>query len=235
MVISSRGFSPTQTLAKFNMDKSISIVLVDKRPHRKVAQENWGLSDEQMSGMHVHHRVPRSEGGTNDPSNLYVCSPTFHAHVWHNRQFFITAATKNGHDNVKMKRGFLSDEFINSQRKKEICKEQGSKVVKNKTGILNPDYLNSPKKKEDCALGGRVGGKVNADRKSGICNPEFITSEKKKKCCRDNGVKHGPKAARVTNSQLWQSTIDGFTSTAGPVARHNKANGWDPAARVRIN
>jgi len=63
---------------------STAIVKVDKRPYRKIAQEHWGLTTEQMKGMHVHHRVPQSKGGTNDPSNLYVCSPSFHAHVWHN-------------------------------------------------------------------------------------------------------------------------------------------------------
>ncbi len=83
LVISSRGFSPTQTLAKFNMDKKLSLVKVDTRHYREIAQDNWGLTNEQMSGMHVHHRVPRSIGGSNDPSNLYVCSPWFHGHVWH--------------------------------------------------------------------------------------------------------------------------------------------------------
>jgi hypothetical protein len=67
--------------------KDGSIVWVDPRPYRKIAQENWGLSDEQMKGMHVHHRIPVSEGGTNDPSNLYVCSPSFHAWVWHGCSF----------------------------------------------------------------------------------------------------------------------------------------------------
>jgi hypothetical protein len=71
--------------------KDGSIVRVDHRPYRKIAQENWGLSDDQMRGMHVHHRVPVSEGGTNDPSNLYVCSPSFHAWVWHGGLFTIVA------------------------------------------------------------------------------------------------------------------------------------------------
>jgi hypothetical protein len=41
--------------------------------------------------------------------------------------------------------------------------------------------------------------------------------------------------AMKTNTQVWESLIDGFRSTAGPVALHNRANGWDPAARVRIS
>ena len=61
-----------------------SIVKVDTRHYRVIAQEHWGLTDDQMKGMHVHHRIPRSKGGTNDPSNLYVCRPEFHSRVWHN-------------------------------------------------------------------------------------------------------------------------------------------------------
>ena len=66
-----------------------SIVLLPKKHYRKIAQENWGLSDEQMKGMHVHHRIPRSKGGTDAPENLYVCSPSFHANVWHDGRYRI--------------------------------------------------------------------------------------------------------------------------------------------------
>jgi hypothetical protein len=41
-----------------------------------------------MVGMHVHHRIPVSKGGTNDPSNLYVCSPWFHREVWHSGAWY---------------------------------------------------------------------------------------------------------------------------------------------------
>jgi hypothetical protein len=46
-----------------------------------------------------------------------------------------------------------------------------------------------------------------------------------------NASQAGKKAA----SQVWESTIDGFRSNASNVAQHNKRNGWDPAARVRIS
>jgi hypothetical protein len=75
--------------------ENLSIVKVDKRPYRIIAQENWGLTDEQMKGKHVHHRIPVAEGGTNDPSNLYVCSPSFHAWAWHGGRFaLITDASE---------------------------------------------------------------------------------------------------------------------------------------------
>ena len=41
--------------------------------------------------------------------------------------------------------------------------------------------------------------------------------------------------AMKTVGQVWESTIDGFRSHSGGVAIHNQANGWDPAARVRIS
>lgn len=78
---------------------SFAIVKLETRNHRVVAQEHWGLTDEQMKGMHVHHRIPLSQGGTNDPSNLYVCSPSFHARVWHGPGAvinFIEAAQRGG-------------------------------------------------------------------------------------------------------------------------------------------
>lgn len=76
--------------------ESLSIVKVDTRCYRKIAMDNWGLSSEQMKGMHVHHRIPVSKGGTNDPSNLYICSPFFHKHVWHDGEEWIDWAVSGG-------------------------------------------------------------------------------------------------------------------------------------------
>lgn len=42
------------------------------------------------------------------------------------------------------------------------------------------------------------------------------------------------KSAQKLNSQVWQSTVDGFKGKANIVAIHNKSNGWDPGARIRI-
>ncbi len=41
--------------------------------------------------------------------------------------------------------------------------------------------------------------------------------------------------AMKTNTQVWESTVDGFRSNAGGVASYNKAKGWDPNARVKIS
>lgn len=42
------------------------------------------------------------------------------------------------------------------------------------------------------------------------------------------------KGGLEVSKQVWESTIDGFQGRACNVAMHNKANGWDPAARVRV-
>lgn len=49
-----------------------------------------------------------------------------------------------------------------------------------------------------------------------------------------HAVKTGKMGAEVVNKQIWESLEDGFRSTPGNVAKHNKARGWDPSARVRI-
>jgi hypothetical protein len=41
--------------------------------------------------------------------------------------------------------------------------------------------------------------------------------------------------AGIMNSQVWVSTIDGFRSNAGNVAQHNRRNGWDPKAKVKVS
>lgn len=67
-----------------------------KTHYRRTAQLNWGLTDEQMKGMHVHHRIPRSKGGTDAPENLYVCSPSFHTEIWHDGDQFTLWAALGG-------------------------------------------------------------------------------------------------------------------------------------------
>jgi hypothetical protein len=69
------------------------------------------------------------------------------------------------------------------------------------------------------------GRSLTALRASSICHAE--KNEEGKSVFAVN-------AARRMNSQLWQSTIDNFIGNAGNVASHNKANGWDPNARIRI-
>jgi hypothetical protein len=51
----------------------------------------------------------------------------------------------------------------------------------------------------------------------------------------ENGKsKNAVKGAATANSQVWESLIDGYRSTAAGVAKYHRGNNWDPNARVRI-
>lgn len=77
------------------MDKNVSIILsTSNSNYRRIAQINWGLTDEQMNGMDVHHFPPISKGGRNIPEHLYVCSPYVHTHWWHNGEQFVMWARR---------------------------------------------------------------------------------------------------------------------------------------------
>ena len=79
------------------MNRETSLVLSSEHyDYRRVAQLNWGLSDEQMMGKHVHHHPPRSEGGRNIPEHLYVCSPEMHEQGWHRCKEFPKLASEGG-------------------------------------------------------------------------------------------------------------------------------------------
>jgi len=64
------------------MKKEVSIVLSrEVKNYRRLAKEWFGLTDEQMVDMDVHHNPPRSQGGRNIPEHLFVYHFTLHAAV----------------------------------------------------------------------------------------------------------------------------------------------------------
>lgn len=110
------------------MKSDCSIVKVDPRNYRLIAKENWGLTDDQMSGMHVHHRIPVSEGGTNDPTNLYVCSPSFHAWVWHGGRYFTMWAKHGNKRALEVQRIKREMDPTWANKERERCSERAKKM-----------------------------------------------------------------------------------------------------------
>ena len=188
-------FLPSQTLQSFNMDKNVSIVKVDKRHNRVIARDNWGLTKEQMMGMHVHHRVNRCDGGTDDPSNLYVCSPSFHRFAWHGGKYArIEKSTQGGltqgGNNKRNKTGFCGR---SPEKMSEDGKKGGEATFNKKVGVFG----RSPEKRsEDSRKSGKKGGKAqgtrNALNKTGFCgrSPEKMAED-------------GRKNAAKTTRQKW--------------------------------
>ena len=81
------------------MDKEVSIVLSrEGTSHRRIAQKWYGLTDEQMVNMDVHHNPPRSKGGRNIPEHLYVYHNSLHSAV-HEDDFVLWSrvGTQNAH------------------------------------------------------------------------------------------------------------------------------------------
>jgi hypothetical protein len=211
------------------MNKNVSIVKVDRRGYRTIARNNWGLTKEQMRGMHVHHRIPRSKGGTNDPSNLYVCSPWFHDVIWHGGSGgFIELASEGAKKAKKLGVGVYAR---TPEQKVLDGKKGGRKAFEMGVGLF-----------------GRTPEKHSEDSKKAI---EATNAEKDELGRSRNAVKgaetlhqrkdsrgksiEGVKSAIRMNSQVWESTIDGFRSNAGAVAQYNKAKGWDPNARRKVS
>jgi hypothetical protein len=85
--------------------KTTAIVLSrENANYRKIAQEHWGLSDEQMKGKHVHHYPEKCNGGRNIPEHLYVCSPEMHSHGWHNGDWFTVKALEGQKKGLETRR-----------------------------------------------------------------------------------------------------------------------------------
>jgi hypothetical protein len=104
---------------------------------------------------------------------------------------------------------------------RKAAKKGGDTIYKNKIGIhgRTAEQMTVDSRKANK----RPGGLAVKDKKTGI----FGRSKKQRR-------KDNQKAAASTNAQKWKSLIDGFTGSASGVAKHNRASGWDGAARVRI-
>jgi len=81
---------------------SAIVLSTDKYNYRKVAQAHYGLTDEQMKDIDIHHNPPICEGGRNIPEHLYVYHPATHKLI-HNTQAINWAKKSKG--NTTEKRG----------------------------------------------------------------------------------------------------------------------------------
>jgi hypothetical protein len=197
------------------MDKQLSIVRVDKRHYRTIAQENWGLTREQMEGMHVHPRIHVSDGGTNDPSNLYVCSPWFHNNMWHDRIYFIEKASEAGQEGAK--RGH--------EKKNEKGQSLHAIAMGKAGGALGDRQKKSEGAKRGYLEKNGEGKSIRAVNNAVIGHEERTEGGKSRRAQR---------MVAVTNSQKWQCTVTGKVSTSGPLTLWQKARGIDTSLRVRI-
>jgi hypothetical protein len=184
----------------------LSIVKVDKRPYRTIAQENWGLTKEQMRGRHVHHRISVSDGGTDDPSNLYVCSPSFHRWGWHNGGEFIEWANEGGR-----KGGRKTAELGVGVHAPGMASKGGTKVAELGVGIHAPGIQSEA---------GKKGGKTTAELGLGAHAP--------------GKASEGGKTTTSQKWQSTDPNHPAHISNSGGLSRWQKARGIDTSMRVKL-
>jgi hypothetical protein len=118
----------------------------------------------------------------------------------------------NSHPNTKKARSKNGRETKNLD---PFRVENGNSSKTRKVGIHS---LTLEQLREQGRKGGRITGAENFSKVS-------------KETLSNNGKENVAKL----NSQKWVSTMDGYVGSAGNVARHNKKNGWDPKARVKVD
>ncbi len=137
---------------------------------------------------------------------------------------------------VEEKIGIFDPNF--EEKIQEVRVRTGKMAVIDKSGIHDPDNKEVVLRASRYALENKVGiydpqnkSKVQQNRKrngnNAVSNKTGIFSETYKE-------KHS-EVGRESGSQRWMSTIDGYISNAPRVASHNRRNGWDPNARIKIS
>jgi hypothetical protein len=171
------------------------------------------LPDTLRQLTHIYYvEAGRKTGGENKSLKRGICDPDIHklGHV-------VEAKRQNG---LRVSRHFMEQSLgiFDPQFEEKIHVtrvKSGKDAFANKTGIHDPDnkqlVLNA--------------GRIPMEQGLGIFDPKN----------KDKVLKGSRKAGKIAISQRWKSTIDGYVSTAPSVANHNKRNGWDPGARVRIS
>jgi hypothetical protein len=115
----------------------------------------------------------------------------------------------------------LSARRKGAERGRQVAHSEKTPEGKSVLGVKNGARLHSEQdskgRSKAAVKGGQKGGKSVHKRKD----------EKGKSI-------QGVANARTLHAQVWESLIDGFRGHIHVVAGHNRRNGWDPRARVRV-
>jgi hypothetical protein len=200
------------------MEKHLSIVLSPERKnYRKLAQEWFGLTDEQMKDCDVHHNPPRSQGGRNIPEHLFVYHYTLHAAV-HEDNFTEWARNTGVTRQQASEWGRQGGAIGGKLQPREVKVATGKKAKEMGLGIHAPGMA-----RLGGLTGGRAGGLKTLETGIGIFSltPEQQTQRSKK-------------GGTATSSQRWRCLVTGHTCNAGGLTRFQKARGIDTSLRKRL-
>jgi DNA-binding CsgD family transcriptional regulator len=112
---------------------SAIVLSTDKYNYRKVAQQHYKLTDEQMKDIDIHHNPPRCEGGRNIPEHLYVYHPATHKLI-HDKQAINWAKKSKG--NSTEKRGKPPKKTEPTQQELSILKYRQSGLSRKEVADL---------------------------------------------------------------------------------------------------
>ena len=238
------------------MEREVSIVLsTERRNYRKVAQDWYGLTDEQMEGMDVHHNPPRHNGGRNIPEHLYIYHTTLHVAI-HGSDFIDWARkgsafahvekTEDGKSITAVKAGMglhkEKDEWgrsvnaVKGIKKLHEAKDRSGKSIQ---GLKNAERLHSEKNDEGKSVNAVKAG-TSAHRKrdelgrsiEGIKAAKRLNAQKDEKGRSINAVK----AAAKANAQRWVDPDHPELGwhNAGALAQMQKARGYPHGKENRV-
>ena len=226
------------------MRKEVSLVPISKGSHRSIAQGNWGLTKEQMKGMHVHHRIPVSEGGTNDPTNLYVCSPWFHAWVWHGGCYFTEKAIEGGRKGGPKGGKALWERMLNDSELQRAHSERTAEnarvaTAKRETRRKNDPEFDAKLREHSSSVGKHYVKELNNSPKYAdiMLEARKKGAEGMNKTMAANPEKYKPirsEAGKKTCSQKWQCTVTGYITNPGNLSKYQKKRGIDTKNRKRV-
>jgi len=222
------------------MDKKVSIVLSSEvKNYRKLAQLWYGLTDEQMVGLDVHHNPPRSLGGRNIPEHLFVYHCTLHSAIHGND--FTRWAREGGKIGNKVANEIIhshKDEFGRSKHALKMAEKSHAKrdeFGRSVQGVINGERINAEKNEF-----GKSVNAVKAGTKGGPVSAKKLHEEKDELGRSKHGVKSAKKlhkekdefgrslATMRVNAQRWEDPNhpELGQTTAGALAMKQKFLGF---------
>ena len=172
----------------------------------------------------IHHKTPKSLGGTNEFDNLIDL--TLLEHGYEHARMFLEGGIQFDFRNPFWVVLQKEDSYL-AAKVMEEHKRRVSNLGK-RQGALNSEsgHMRRIQRMSDTAAAGRKGGTVTLEKKVGIHDPKYLGV---------GGKIGGVKGSANTNSQRWQCTVTGFISKPGPLTRYQKTRGIEPSNRIRLS
>ena len=187
------------------MLREVSIVLSKENSnYRRVAQLHWGLTDDQMEGMHVHHFPSRSQGGRNIPEHLYVSSESMHHFGWHKATIgLVSWASSAGKETHRQKDDL--GRSLHALRTLSKLREEKNSDGKSVFAVHCGNRTHKEKNEEGKSINAVRAGKSTAEKRVGYHDPEV-----RSRATRAGGKASAKKRQRpieVTNIESGESWV----------------------------